>query len=184
MMLSRPLQLVLGVTVLLVGYTWWQGRDGDGDEPALDTRARSAGRVAPASASAAANASAASAVAASKPAALGASFAVNLFPKQTWAPTPPPPPTPGPPPPTPIPVAPPLPFAVVASWHEKGVDEFVLEAAGQQYVVCNRCDALGRVQLGETLLGIYRIDQLSRQQIVFTYLPLNQQQVLPIGGTP
>lgn len=187
-MLSRPLQIALGLTVAAVGYVWWQGRNAE--DPELDTHARSSGRVAAASQAASASApqaSSANAVAASKPAAANASNAsgvTNLFPKQTWAPTPPPTPTPGPPPPTPVPVAPPLPFSVVSTWHEKGTDQFIVEAAGQQYVICTQCDALGRVRLGESVLGAYRVDQISRQQIVFTYLPLNQQQVLPIGGTP
>jgi hypothetical protein len=73
---------------------------------------------------------------------------------------------------------------VVSTWHEGSTDYVVLEANGQQMVVCQSCNALGRVQKGETLLGTWRVDQVTRQQIVFTFLPLNQQQVLPLGATP
>ncbi|WP_051710040.1 hypothetical protein [Andreprevotia chitinilytica] len=199
-MLSRPLQIVLAITLVLVGYSWWKSHDEE--QPQLQTRARS-GRLAPASVPAAEEIASEAAEAATGTASGVASSAsrtarsvvsktksasdaseVSLFPKQTWAPTPPPPPPPAKPTPTPVPVAPPLPFNIVATWHTKGVDEIVLEAGGQQYVVCTRCEALGRVQQGETLLGVYRVEQVTRQQIVFTFMPLNQQQVLPIGGTP
>jgi hypothetical protein len=43
---------------------------------------------------------------------------------------------------------------------------------------------LGRVQKGEVLLGSWRVDQFTRQQIILTFLPLNQQQVLSLGATP
>ncbi|GAA5783952.1 hypothetical protein GCM10007860_09010 [Chitiniphilus shinanonensis] len=176
MMLSRPVMLVLAVAVGLVGYTWYQERQ----EAPAEAPARPAART-PAKAPTASDASAAS-----EPAAANASQAksANLFPAQTWAPPPPPPPTPGPPTPTPVPVAPPLPFSVIGSWHERGNDQIVVEASGQQFVLCRRCDSLGRIQQGETLLGVYRVDDISRDAILFTYLPLNQQQSLPVGGTP
>ncbi|WP_028454220.1 hypothetical protein [Chitinilyticum litopenaei] len=182
-MLSRPLQLVLLITAGLVGYTWWQEKQHDEAAAELETPARRAPKRAEAPPRAASAASAASAAAIQKgsPVASAASAVVNLFPRQTWAP--PPTPTPVPPPPPP-PSAPPLPFVMAASWHENGIDQFIVEAQGQQFVLCEQCNSVGRIRPGDTVLGVYRLDRVSRDLIVFTYLPLNQQQQLPTGGTP
>lgn len=176
-MLSRPVLILLAGALGLVIYTAMQGEGEETVEASARPRSAAGEITRDTTAPTASGASAASAVAAS-------AVLANLFPAQSWAPPPPPTPTPGPPPPTPIPVAPPLPFAVVGSWHQRGVDQIVVEAAGQQFVLCQRCDALGRIQQGETLLGSYRLDSISREAVVFTYMPLNQQQTLPVGGTP
>ncbi|TJZ78780.1 hypothetical protein [Chitiniphilus eburneus] len=175
-MVSRPVLIVVAIALGIAGYTWYQEQQQTPEAVAPRHGARP-----PANGPAATNASAAS-----EPAAASASQAgpANLFPAQSWAPPPPPPPTPGPPTPTPVPVAPALPFSVIGSWHERGNDQIVVEASGQQFVLCRRCDSLGRIQQGETLLGVYRVDDISRDAILFTYLPLNQQQSLPVGGTP
>ncbi|WP_255989774.1 hypothetical protein [Chitinolyticbacter albus] len=176
-MLSRPVIVLLVASLAIMGYYWIQDQQA-GDDPVQAAPRRAAGEITrDTAAPAASGASAASVVAAS-------AVLANLFPAQSWAPPPPPTPTPGPPPPTPVPVAPPLPFVVAGSWHDRGVDQIVVEAAGQQFVLCQRCDALGRIQQGETLLGSYRLDSVNRDAIVFTYMPLNQQQTLPVGGTP
>lgn len=73
---------------------------------------------------------------------------------------------------------------MVASWHENGADQYFVEAQGQQIVLCTSCNSMGRVRPGDTLLGVYRLDKISRDMLHFTYLPLNQQQQLPTGGTP
>ncbi|WP_432719475.1 hypothetical protein R0381_000397 [Jeongeupia wiesaeckerbachi] len=179
-MLSRPLKIVLAVTVLLTGYTIW--KDG-GDAPAENDVAARKPRSMPAR-EIASEASSVARVLVARASAASEASAVNLFPKQTWAPPPPPPPPPAKPTPTPVPVAPPLPFQVVSTWHERGTDYVVLQAGNDQYVVCNRCDALGRIQQGETLLGTWRVDKVGRDVVAFTFMPLNQQQMLPIGGTP
>ncbi|BCL76047.1 hypothetical protein JHS3_17830 [Jeongeupia sp. HS-3] len=178
-MLSRPLQIILAITALLTAYTIWND---SADAPVENDAAVRKPRGMPAQ-EIASEASSVARSASRAPAASNASV-VNLFPKQTWAPPPPPPPPPAKPTPTPVPVAPPLPFQVVSTWHERGTDYVVLQAGGDQYVVCNRCDALGRIQQGETVLGSWRVDKVSRDAIAFTFMPLNQQQVLPIGGTP
>lgn len=180
-MLSRPLQIVFAVTVLLTGYTIW--KDGTGAPAETDVvapkRHNMPVREIASEASTVAHAATARASAASD------ASAVNLFPKQTWAPPPPPPPPPpSKPTPTPPPVAPALPFQIISTWHEGATDLVVLQAGSDQYVVCNRCDALGRIQQGETLLGSWRVDKVGRDVVAFTYMPLNQQQMLPIGGTP
>ncbi|MBM5572284.1 MULTISPECIES: hypothetical protein [Deefgea] len=192
-MLSRPIQIALGVALAATAYVYWQ--DSSTAEPELESKARPAQKsikkmaseaagqavLNAASSSAASAASTAVASAASVTAGIGIA---DLFPKQSWAPPPPPTPTPGPPPPTPVPVAPPLPFQVTATWKEKNTLYVVVEGQGQSIVLCTKCDTLGRIQPGETLLGSYRLDKLTPDLLTFTYLPLNQQQSLPTGGTP
>lgn len=174
-MLSRPLVIALVITGGLSFYAWW--KDSQESEPELDARPRS---TAP-RASTAAQAVPSHAVQASAAGTAASAAMVNLFPRQNWAP--PPTPTPAPPPPPP-PTAPPLPFVMVASWHENGADQYFVEAQGQQIVLCTSCNSMGRVRPGDTLLGVYRLDKISRDMLHFTYLPLNQQQQLPTGGTP
>ncbi|QLG88199.1 hypothetical protein HQ393_08020 [Chitinibacter bivalviorum] len=177
-MLSRPMQWLLGGTLAITAYTFWHDSQ---QEAELVSAAKPAPRV-QASSVKVKLASAASSVA-SEVAQQGTSLS-DLFPKQNWAP-PPPKPTPVPKPtPTPVPVAPPFPLQLTSTWHEKVSDYYVLEGQGQSLVLCTRCDTLGRIQPGDTFLGVYRLDKLSRDVLTFTYLPLNQQQSLPTGGTP
>ncbi|XZG71375.1 hypothetical protein ACTSKR_05805 [Chitinibacteraceae bacterium HSL-7] len=174
-MLSRPVMIfaVLGLGVL--GYfTVFD------PQPAAESDGGLA--AAPRRAAAPATPAASAPTEASAPA--EASAVANLFPSQSWAPPPPPPPPPSKPTPTPVPVAPPLPFVVTATWHERGMDQVVIEASGQQFILCQRCEALGRTQVGDTLMGSYRLDAVNRNMIELTYLPLNQKQMLPVGGTP
>jgi hypothetical protein len=183
-MLSRPIQIVLGLTLVAAAYVFWQ--DSSTNEPELESKVRPAQKAIqnmaseaaarPLIDSAASDASEASVV-------TGIGIA-DLFPKQSWVPPPPPTPTPGPPPPTPVPVAPPLPFQITATWKENNTLYVVVEGQGQSIVLCTKCDTLGRIQPGETLLGNYRLDKLTPDMLTFTYLPLNQQQSLPTGGTP
>ncbi|MBE9610402.1 hypothetical protein [Chitinilyticum piscinae] len=177
-MMSKPLLAALLVTAGLTIFAWWQ--DKEEAAPELDAPARPA-RTAASSASHASMASAAQHSTIASRASAASSVIVNLFPRQNWAP--PPTPTPVPPPPPP-PTAPPLPFVIVASWHDSGIDQYFVEAQGQQILLCNTCNSMGRIHPGETLLGVYRLDKLERNMITFTYLPLNQQQQLPTGGTP
>ena len=176
-MLSRPMQFLLGGTLIISAYTFWHEQQAP--EPELESRAKPSERASGKIASGAA--SAVNAVQASQ--ASSAAMA-DLFPKQTWVPPPPPPTKPPAPTPTPIPVAPPLPLTVTATWAEKNTLYAVVDGQGQSLVLCNRCDTLGRIQPGETLLGVYRLDSITRDMLMFTYLPLNQQQSLPTGGTP
>ncbi|QZA80676.1 hypothetical protein [Deefgea piscis] len=176
-MLSRPMQYLLGATLAITAYTFWQERT----EPQLDSTAKPAARRALAAEIRGASMPSTAASQASATAS-GASIA-DLFPKQSWVPPPPPPTKPPPPTPTPIPVAPPLPFVVTATWLEKNSLYVVVEGQGQSIVLCSQCDTLGRVQPGESLLGNYRLDKMSSTMLTFTFLPLNQQQTLPTGGT-
>ncbi len=102
----------------------------------------------------------------------------NAFAVLDW--TPPPPPVVviarPPPPPPPAPVAPPLPFTFVGML-EKG--------AGQPQAFLAQGEQLLVVAAGDTLVNnTYRVDSLSAQQILITYLPLNTQQTLTTTGRP
>ncbi len=92
----------------------------------------------------------------------------NLFPAQSFRPPPPPPPPPAPPPP---PMAPPVPFSFVGIWTE----------AGKESVFLGQGERTLRAQKGDELAGGWRLDQLSPDALVFTYLPLNQQRTLRIA---
>lgn len=93
----------------------------------------------------------------------------SLFGSHSWAPPPPPPPKPPPPPP---PAAPPLPFTYIGKKLEGGAWEVYL-ARGDQTVIVN---------MQSVIDGTYRVDSIRPPQLVLTYLPLNQQQTLTIGG--
>lgn len=99
----------------------------------------------------------------------------NAFSNLSWLPPPPQavavPAPPKPPPPT----APPLPFTFVGLM-EKG--------AARPQAFLSRGDALLVVAAGDTIdNNTYRIETLSAQKIVITYLPMNIQQSLNILGT-
>lgn len=100
--------------------------------------------------------------------------AIALFARHSWyvAP-PPPPPAPvlalAPPPPT----APPLPFAIMGSYARPG-DATVY--------FLTREDRVFDVRVGDTVDGTYRIDSATADRLLVTYLPLNIQQPLAIGG--
>ncbi|WP_348944370.1 hypothetical protein ABHF33_13120 [Chitinibacter sp. FCG-7] len=180
-MLSRPMQFVLGGTLALTAYTFWSDSQ---HEAELESTARPVPRsIASAikQSTIASEASAASSIASSASEAMSLS---DLFPKQNWAPPPPKPTAVPKPTPTPVPVAPPFPLQITSTWHDKVSDYYVLEGQGQSLVFCSRCDTLGRIQPGDSFMGVYRLDKLSRDVLTITYLPLNQQQSLPTGGTP
>lgn len=100
----------------------------------------------------------------------------NAFAVLDW--TPPPPPAVviarPPPPPPPTPVAPPLPFTFVGMLEKGASQPQAFLAQGEQLLV---------VAAGDTLVNnTYRVDSLSAQQILITYLPLNTQQTLTTTG--
>ena len=79
------------------------------------------------------------------------------------------------PPPPAAPVAPPLPFVFVGML-EKG-----LEQRPQAFLA--KGDTLLVVGAGDLLDNkSYRIETLSSQEIVMTYLPLDTRQTLPVAG--
>ncbi|HUW29662.1 MAG TPA: secretion system X translation initiation factor [Sulfuriferula sp.] len=93
----------------------------------------------------------------------------DVFQVQSWY-VPPPPPPPALPPPPPAP--PPLPFAYLGQLLEDGRLTVFLTRQDQNYAV----------KTGDTLDGMYRVDSVEAQRVMFTYLPLNMQQSLAIGN--
>lgn len=93
----------------------------------------------------------------------------DIFSARSWY-VPPPPPKALPPPP---PTAPPLPFVYIGKLEEEGRITVFLAREGTNY----------SVKQGDQIDGVYRIDHVSAQAVVFTYLPLNIRQTLPIGAS-
>ena len=92
----------------------------------------------------------------------------DAFASRSWY-VPPPPPKALPPPP----LAPPaLPFTYMG----RMVDE------GKTTVFLTRQDRSYAVKEGEVLEGTYRIDRIDAGSVTLTYLPLNMQQTLAMGG--
>lgn len=72
--------------------------------------------------------------------------------------------------PVPAPQAPSLPFRYIGQLTDAQVTTVFLAAPSDNLAV----------RLGETVLGSYRLDALSPTELTFTYLPLKQQQKLPL----
>jgi hypothetical protein len=79
-----------------------------------------------------------------------------------------------PPPPPPAPEAPALPFKFMGGFNRGGDDWAVYLLNG---------DMLHTVKPGDVIEGKYHVDKIGGGVIAFTYLPLNIQQELIIGGT-
>ena len=95
--------------------------------------------------------------------------AADSFAPHEWSPPPPPPPKPAP---TPAPVAPPIPYAVLGKQAADGVWQVFLGRQDQVFIV----------KQGDTLESSYRIEEIKPPALTLTYVPLNQRQVLAIGG--
>lgn len=94
--------------------------------------------------------------------------AANLFRAQSWQPPPPPPAPPE------KPKAPPLPFTYLGHLVEdKGIALFL---GRQQRTLI--------VRAGDVIDGTHRVDAVSAQRAVFTYLPLDIQQPLILRNRP
>ncbi|MBN3787833.1 hypothetical protein [Burkholderia sp. Ac-20353] len=146
--------------------------------------ARHAAAAAPASqpASSAAAMSAASAAAAAVPleklAALRTPVSVEAahdpFTASSWLPPPPPVVVPALPETRPAPPsAPPVPFAYVGELDAKAAKPQVFLSNGEQLLI---------VSPGDVIDGQYRVESVSESNVVLTYLPLNQIQVVSIPG--
>lgn len=94
--------------------------------------------------------------------------AADAFPTRTWF-VPPPPPKPLPPPPA---APPPLPYTYFGKLQEGSKLTIFIAKQDQNYAI----------KAGDVLDGQYRVDSVTAQSVVFTYLPLNMQQTLVIGG--
>lgn len=92
----------------------------------------------------------------------------DVFQAKSWY-VPPPPPKPVPPPP---PAPPPLPFTYMGKLLEEDKVTIFLSKQDRHFAV----------KAGDTLDGAYRVESVNAQQVVLTYLPLNMQQTLNLGG--
>lgn len=92
----------------------------------------------------------------------------DLFEAKSWY-VPPPPPKPLPPPP---PSAPPLPFVYMGKLIEDGHLTVFLTKQELNYVV----------KAGDTLEGMYKVEEVTPRMMTLVYLPLNIKQTLMIGG--
>jgi hypothetical protein len=72
--------------------------------------------------------------------------------------------------PLPTPPAPPLPFRYIGRVVQDGRVEVLLLRGAQHFSVA----------AGDTLGAQYRVERVSEAEVVFTYLPLNIQQSLPL----
>lgn len=80
----------------------------------------------------------------------------------------------GPPAPPPAPVAPPLPFTAVGFIHGQRIGD------GQQQTFIQQGEKLTVIRQGDTINNTYRVDTITAERIVVTYLPLGQKQTLPL----
>jgi hypothetical protein len=93
----------------------------------------------------------------------------------SWLPPPPPPPpvvAPAPEP-APPPSAPALPFVYLGTLNPDAAKPQVFISSGDRLLI---------VSPGEVVDGTYRFVSIAATGALFTYLPLNQQQVMPIQG--
>ncbi|MEK6663610.1 MAG: hypothetical protein AABY73_07055, partial [Pseudomonadota bacterium] len=70
------------------------------------------------------------------------------------------------------PAPPPMPFIYMGKLLEEGKLTVFLTKQDRYYAV----------KAGDTLDGAYRVERVDAQQVLFTYLPLNMQQTLTLGG--
>jgi hypothetical protein len=96
--------------------------------------------------------------------------ASQTFASTSWNPPPPAPVVQAPPPP---PSAPPLPFRFIGMLEGKGDEPVAFIAKGE---------SLHMIRAGDIVEGAYRIESMAPTQIVFTYLPLDQRQMLAVAG--
>ncbi len=97
--------------------------------------------------------------------------APDLFEAKSWY-VPPPPPKPLPPLPPPPPSAPPLPFTYMGKLIEDGQPTVFLTRQERNYAV----------RAGDTIEGMYTVEEISPRVMTLVYLPLNIKQTLTIGG--
>ncbi len=94
------------------------------------------------------------------------------FARIDWNPPPPPPPTVRrDPPPPPRPVAPPIPYA----YFGMSVQD------GRTVVFVTRGERTFVLTVGEVVENQYRVEEIRPPDVVLTYLPLNERQVMKIG---
>lgn len=86
---------------------------------------------------------------------------------------------PSPPAPPPAaPTAPALPFIAVGFIQGKKIGD------GQQQTFIQQGETLTMIRRGDTINSIYRVEDITEERVVLTYLPLGQKQTLPLTDSP
>jgi hypothetical protein len=91
----------------------------------------------------------------------------GLFDSVSWRPPAPP----AAPPPPSKPTAPPFPYTYVGGLLDNNVRTVFFEK-GERVVA---------LKAGDTVEGVYRVDQMTDQNMQLTYLPLDQRMTVPLG---
>jgi hypothetical protein len=81
------------------------------------------------------------------------------------------------PPPAP-PAAPALPFTAVGFIQGKKI------ADGQQQTFIQQGETLTMIRRGDTINSTYRVEDITEERVLLTYLPLGQKQTLPLTDNP
>lgn len=82
----------------------------------------------------------------------------------------------------PPPVAPPLTFEYLGRLYDGEGVQVYLAYQGTNFVLSSGKARSGLFAQGDIILNTYRVLSVSSHAIKFMYLPLNQEQILPIGG--
>lgn len=86
---------------------------------------------------------------------------------------------PSPPAPPPAaPTAPALPFIAVGFIQGKKIGD------GQQQTFIQQGETLTMIRRGDTINSTYRVEDITEERVVLTYLPLGQKQTLPLTDSP
>ncbi|KAF3462201.1 MULTISPECIES: secretion system X translation initiation factor [Ralstonia solanacearum species complex] len=93
----------------------------------------------------------------------------------SWLPPPPPPPAAAAPAPEPAPPpsAPALPFVYLGTLNPEAAKPQVFISSGDRLLI---------VSPGDVIDGVYRFESIAATEARFTYLPLNQRQVMSVQG--
>ncbi|MGD7273677.1 secretion system X translation initiation factor, partial [Ralstonia pseudosolanacearum] len=93
----------------------------------------------------------------------------------SWLPPPPPPPAAAAPAPQPAPPpsAPALPFVYLGMLNPEAAKPQVFISSGDRLLI---------VSPGDVIDGVYRFESIAATEARFTYLPLNQRQVMSVQG--
>lgn len=81
-------------------------------------------------------------------------------------------------PPPAAPTAPALPFIAVGFIQGKKIGD------GQQQTFIQQGETLTMIRRGDTINSTYRVEDITEERVVLTYLPLGQKQTLPLTDTP